>query len=130
MYLTSMPDCFWKASRVGRDLPSSLVSMYSVQFDQLTTFSVSDRSLAAAAVLAGAVAPEAPPVEAFLPAEPQAARNAAALTPAAPIIADRRLTRPRMRAARRIGLSLSKEFSFMGFISPGGFVGPGGGDRR
>ena len=108
-----MPLCFWNASRLGRDLPSSLVSMYSVQFDQLTTFSVSDMSFAAAAVFAAAV-PDAPPVEAFLPEEPQAARKAAAPTPAAPIMAERRLTSPRMRAARRIGLSLSKEFSFMG----------------
>src|SRR6478752_2824656 len=102
-----MPDCFWKASRVGRDLPSSVVSMYSVQFDQLTSFSVSERSCAAAAVLAGAADPVPPPVLGFLPDEPHAARKAAAPTPAAPIIAERRLTSPRTSAARRMGLSLS-----------------------
>lgn len=122
-----MPVFFWKASSVGRDLPSSLVSMYSVQFDQLTTFSVSDMSCAAAAVLAGATVPDAPPpVAGFLPAEPQAARKAAALTPAAPIIAERRLTRPRASAARKTGLSVSKDLSFMG-SSPGVSWGSVGG---
>src|SRR3954454_16118588 len=113
-----MPVFFWKASSVGRDLPSSLVSMYSVQFDQLTTFSVSERSWAAAAVLAAAVVPDAPPeVVGFLPDEPHAARNAAAPTPAAPIMAERRDTRPRANAARRCGLSMSKLLSFI--VTPG-----------
>src|SRR6478609_10807779 len=120
-----MPVCFVKASRVGRDLVLSSTSMYSVQFDQLMIFSVSDMSVAAAAVFLAAAVPPAP-AEGFLPADPQAARKAAALTPAAPIMADRRLTRPRMRAARRIGLSLSKELSFMG-SSPGVSWGSGGG---
>src|SRR6476469_6433613 len=124
-----MPVCFVKASRVGRDLVLSLTSMYSVQFDQLTIFSVSDMSVAAAAVFFAATVPP-PPADGFFPADPQAARKAAALTPAAPIMADRRLTRPRMSAARRIGLSLSKELSFMG-SSPGVSWGSGGGgDQR
>src|SRR6476620_8056775 len=123
-----MPVCFVKASRVGRDLVLSSTSMYSVQFDQLRIFSVVAVSLTTAAVFLAAAVPPAP-ADGFFPAEPQAARKAAALTPAAPIMADRRLTRPRMRAARRIGLSLSKELSFMGFISRG-FVGAVVEDRR
>ena len=64
--------------------------MYSVQFDQLTIFSVSDMSCAAAAVLAGRGRCRPRPDEGFFPADPQAARKAAAPTPAAPIMADRR----------------------------------------
>src|SRR6476619_2902095 len=123
-----MPVCFVNASSVGRDLVLSSTSMYSVQFDQLMIFSLSDMSVAAAAVFFAAPVPPAPD-DGFFPAEPQAARKAAALTPAAPIMADRRLTRPRMSAARRIGLSLSKELLFMGFISRG-FVGAVVEDRR
>src|SRR4051794_34545494 len=123
-----MPVCFVNASRVGRALVLSSTSMYSVQFDQLMIFSLSDRSVAAAAVFFAAPVPAAPG-DGFFPAEPQAARKAAALTPAAPIMADRRLTSPRMSAARRIGLSLSKELSFMG-SSPGSWGSGGGGDQR
>src|SRR6478735_5332927 len=112
-----MPVCFVNASRVGRDLVLSLTSMYSVQFDQLMIFSLSDMSVAAAAVFFAAPVPAAPDVG-FLPAEPQAARKAAALTPAAPIMADHRDTRPRISAARRCGFSVLKLLSFMS-LTPG-----------
>src|SRR6476661_400996 len=102
-----MPVSLVKASRVGRALVLSLTSMYAGQLDQLTTFSVSDMSCAAAAVLAAAVPVPPPPDVGFLPAEPQAARKAAALTPAAPI-----------SAARRCGFSVSKLLSFMS-LTPG-----------
>src|SRR6476646_10537344 len=117
-----MPVSLVNASSVGRALVLSLTSMYSVQLDQLTIFSVSDMSCAAAAVLAAAVPVPPPPDVGFLPAEPQAARKAAALTPAAPITADRRDTRPRISAARRCGLSASKFLSFMS-LTPGSRVG-------
>ncbi len=78
--------------------------MYWVQFDQLTTFSVSDRSLAAAAVCAAAVAGPPAPVDGFLPAEPQAARRAAALSAGAPIMAERRETRPRAKRGSEDGI--------------------------
>src|SRR5829696_519931 len=121
-----MPVFLVNASRVGRDFSSSDTSMYSVQLDQLTTFSVSDGSLEKEAVLAGAepVTP-APPLAGLLPDEPQAARKAAALTPAAPIIAERRDTSPRIRAARRCGLSASKLLSFIS-LTPGDSGGPVG----
>src|SRR6478736_8873702 len=117
-----MPVALVKASSVGRALVLSSTSMYAGQLDQLITFSVSDMSCAAAAVLAAAVPLPPAPVVGFLPAEPQAARKAAALTPAAPIIADRRDTRPRISAARRCGFSVSKLLSFMS-LTPGSRVG-------
>src|SRR3954453_11569715 len=43
-----IPVFFWKASSVGEVLPSSDLSRYSVQFAQLTTFSVAERSFAGA----------------------------------------------------------------------------------
>ena len=93
-----MPVCFVKASSVGRDFSSSETSMYWVQFDQLTIFSVSLMSCAAAAVFAAV--PEA--VDPF-PALPQAARAAVAPRPRAPVIIERRVVRPRSSAARMTG---------------------------
>src|SRR5689334_14126870 len=113
-----MPVSLVKASRVGRALVLSLTSMYAGQLDQLTTFSVSDMSLAAAAVLAAAVPLPPAPDAGFFPAEPHAARNAAAPMPAAPIMAERRDTSPRIRAARRCGSPVSKLLSFMS-VTPG-----------
>src|SRR5262245_13813712 len=113
-----MPVAFWKASRVGRVLVLSSTSMYWVQFDQLTIFSLSDRSVAAAAVFGAAAAVPPDPAEGFLPAEPHAARNAAAPRPAAPIIAERRDTSPRASAARKWGSLMS----FMKFSVGGWWV--------
>ena len=114
-----MPVCFVKASRVGRDLVLSSTSMYSVQFDQLMIFSVSDMSVAAAAAVFSPRAVPPAPDDGFFPADPQAARKAAAPTPAAPIMAERRDTRPRMQGGPQVGLSLSKSLSFMGSLAPG-----------
>src|SRR6478609_7388497 len=93
-----MPDCLVNASRVGRDFSSSETSMYWVQLDQLMTFSVSVRSLTAAAV--GAADPDA--VEP-VPLLPQALRAAVAPRPSAPLTRARRLVRPRSSAARMTG---------------------------
>src|SRR5512139_3165757 len=92
-----MPVFFLKASSDGRACVLSSTSMYSGQLDQLTTFSVSDRSWAALAV--GVEVPVPPLV--FLPSLPHAARAAAAPRPAAPTTNERRLTSPRARAARK-----------------------------
>src|SRR6478735_1692427 len=93
-----MPDCLVNASRVGRDFSSSETSMYWVQLDQLMTFSVSLRSLAAAAV----GAPEPDGFEA-VPLLPQALRVTVAPRPSAPLTSARRLVRPRSSAARMTG---------------------------
>ena len=96
-----------------------------VQFDQLTTFSVSLRSLAAAAL--GAAEPDA---AVPLPALPQAASAAVAPRPSAPVIRDRRVARPRSSAARMagdIGSGLGARPS--GFSSYGGGARAGWGQR-
>src|SRR6476661_2456090 len=88
-----MPVCLVKASIVGRRWVLSSTSMYSGQFDQLTTLSVSDRSVGAA------LAVGVPPPAAARPLEPQAASAATAATPAALLIRVRRETSPRASAA-------------------------------
>src|SRR6478609_8871993 len=120
-----MPVFFVKASSVGRDFSSSDTSMYWVQFDQLTTFSVSLMSFAAAAVCA--TDPEA--VEP-LPALPQAARAAVAPRPRAPAITDGGEVRPRSGAALRGGNSCwGGGGSAMGWFSSGVGAQAGWGQR-
>ena len=75
--------------------------MYDGQFDQLTSLSVSDESAAALTLLL-VVAPPVEPAAGLLPAEPQAASEVTAATPAKPAmpaIAVRRESRPRAIAA-------------------------------
>src|SRR5687768_17268118 len=93
-----MPVALVNASSVGRDFSSSETSMYWVQLDQLTTFSVSLMSWAAFAE-AEAEPDGVPPV----PSLPQAVRAAVAPSPRAPVMTARRLVSPRIRAARAAG---------------------------
>jgi len=86
-----MPVSATKASSVGR-LPFFLTSMYSGQFDQLTTFSVSDRSAAVRPAPGEAL----PPLW-LIPWLPQPA-TAATPSPARPSIAVRRVIMPRTSA--------------------------------
>src|SRR6476620_6524507 len=120
-----MPDCLVNASRVGRDFSSSDTSMYWVQLDQLMTFSVSLRSLAAAAV--GAAEPDE--FEA-VPLLPQALRAAVAPRPSAPLTSARRLATPRSSAARMTGdIWSGVRRSAIGFSSRGWGSGGLGGQR-
>jgi hypothetical protein len=81
-----MPVDFVNASMLGW-LPLESTSMYSGQFDQLTTFSVADLSTAAFGV---GLADPAPEALALRPGEPQAASSPVAATPASPAKAERR----------------------------------------
>src|SRR5690348_9985890 len=91
-----MPVFFSKASRVGCAWVLSSTSMYSGQFDQLTTFSLPDMSCAALAVgLAEPLLPE----EALRPLDPQADSTAMVPRPRAPLITLRRESAPRAKAA-------------------------------
>ena len=96
-----MPVAFVKASSVGIEPASSSRSMYSGQLDQLTTFSVSDRSCAAARALAGAEAP-APGVA--VPSVPQAASALPRATAPAPRKKVRRVSVPRSSGTERGGM--------------------------
>ncbi len=84
-----MPVFFWNASSVGWAWVLSSTSMYSGQFDQFTTFSVSERSFAAWSDGLMTVAVPLVPHEASAAATPKAPTELSSV---------RRLSMPRARA--------------------------------
>ena len=107
-----MPVSFWNASSEGRAPVSSFASMYSGQFDQLSAFSVSERSSAAAA-LGAAPSDSAPPA-------PHAA--AATATPVRPAAWSTRRREREERARPAISRAAEDGVRFMVGVSLGAAV--------